>query len=308
MKKAMFILNPGSGRQNFWKDVEGVIGCLILNEIVSHVDVVYTKRQYDARNAALKLKYGQYDVVVAVGGDGTVSDVINGIIKGRSCIPVAVLPEGTSNAFAQALDLPRSKEAFCRMLRDFKTMDIDVGRMNGEYFISTLAGGMGADISYKAASDTKAIFGRKAYFFEALRSFPSQLFGSLRLYFDSEEFTAKTDTVMFYVSNAGGIAGNKRLFENGSMNDGLLNVAVFQKMNLFQFAAAFSRFLRGKPMDHPRVKCFRTKKLRIKALDSATVPINSDGEMSGILPMDVECVPKAVRIIVPKKEVSESTH
>ena len=299
MKKVMFILNPGSGRQNFWKDVEGVIGCLVLNEIVSHVDVVYTQKQYDARNAARQLKYGQYDAVVAVGGDGTVSDVINGIIKGRSRIPVAVLPEGTSNVFANALELPSDKEDFCRMLRDFKTIDIDVGKMNGEYFISTLAGGMGADISYKAASDTKAIFGRKAYFFEALRSFPGQLFKSLKLYFDSAEFTARADTVMFYISNAGGIAGNKRLFEGSSINDGLLRVVVFKKMNLFQFAHIFWSFLRGKPIDHPKVKSFCTKRLRIKNMDSSTIPINSDGEMSGILPIDVECVPKAVRIVVP---------
>lgn len=299
MKKVFFILNPGSGRQNFWKDVESVIGCLVLNEIVSHVDVVYTEKQYDARRAAQQLKYGQYDLVVAVGGDGTVNDVINGIIKGNSRIPVAVLPEGTSNAFAHALDLPSQKEEFCRMIRDFKMLSIDVGKMNGEYFVSTLAGGMGADISYKAASDTKAVFGRKAYFFEALKSFPKQFFKSIRLYYDSEEFTAKTDTVMFYISNAGGIAGNKKLFKNSTMNDGVLNVAVFQKMSLFQFALVFSSFLRGKAIDHPKVKLFQTKKIRIKNMDSATIPVNSDGEMAGVLPIDVECVPKAVRIVVP---------
>lgn len=299
MKKVIFILNPGSGRQNFWKDVEAVIGCLVLNEIVSHVDVVYTQKQYDARRAAQQLKYGQYDLVVAVGGDGTVNDVINGIIKGRSRIPVAVLPEGTSNAFAHALDLPSQKEEFCRMIRDFKTLAIDVGKMNGEYFVSTLAGGLGADISYKAASDTKAIFGKKAYFFEALKSFPKQLFRPIRLYFDSEEFTAKTNTVMFYISNAGGVAGNKRLFKNSSMNDGVLNVAVFQKMSLIEFAFVFSAFLRGKYIDHSKVKLFQTKKIRIKPMDDSMIPVNSDGEMAGILPIDVECVPKAVRIVVP---------
>ena len=301
MKKAMFILNPGSGRQDFWADVEAVIGCLILNEIVNHVDVFYTQKKYDARKAAARLKYGQYDVVVAVGGDGTVSDVINGILAGKSRIPVAVLPEGTSNAFAHALDLPSGKEDFCRMLKAFNTVDIDVGRLNGEYFISTVAGGMGADISYKAASDTKAIFGRKAYFFEGLRSFPKQWFRSHRLYFDSQEFTSKTDTMMFYISNAGGIAGNKRLFKDSTMNDGVLNVAAFQKMNPLQFAIAFSRFLQGKPVNHAKVKLFRTKRLRIKSLDDASIPINADGEMSGMLPIEVECVPKAVRIVIPDR-------
>lgn len=299
MKKAMFVLNPESGNQNFWSEVEDIIGCLILNEIVNHVDVTYTAKQYDAKKATESLKYGQYDVVVAVGGDGTINDVVNGIVKSRSKIPLAILPVGTSNAFATALGLPSSKAEFCRMLRGFKTKDIDVGKINGQYFISTAAGGIGADISYKAASDTKAIFGKKAYYFEALKSFPKQIFKSIKLYFDSEEFTAKTDTIMFYISNAGGIAGNKQLHADSGMNDGLLNVAVFQKMPVFAFAGAFWDFLRGKPVDHPKVRCFRTKKIRIQNLDASPIPVNFDGEMFGTLPIEVSCVPKAVRIVIP---------
>lgn len=299
MKKAMFVLNPESGNQNFWSDVEDIIGCLVLNEIVNHVDVAYTQKQYDAKKVTETLKYGQYDVIVAVGGDGTINDVVNGVIKSHSRIPVAVLPMGTTNAFATALGLSSEKEDFCRMLRRFNTMDIDVGKINGEYFVSTVAGGMGADISYKAASGTKAIFGKKAYYFEGLKCFPRQFFKSTKLYFDSEEFTAKTDAAMFYISNAGGIAGNKLLFAEGGLNDGWLNVAVFQKMSVFAFAGTFWSFLRGKPLDHPQVKCFRTKRIRIKNMDVSSIPINFDGEMFGALPIEVSCVPKAVRIIIP---------
>ncbi|HIR00321.1 MAG TPA: diacylglycerol kinase family lipid kinase [Candidatus Scybalocola faecavium] len=301
MKKALFILNPSSGSQDFWKDVEAVIGCLVLNEIINHADVVYTEKKYDAREAARGLRRGQYDVVVAVGGDGTVSDVINGIIKGKSGIPVAVLPCGTSNAFAQALDLPFGKEDFCCMLRDFRIMDIDVGRINGEYFVGTLAGGIAGEISARAASTTKAILGKKAYFFEALRAFPKQFFQSMKLYFDSEEFTAKTDTMMFYISNAGGIAGNKRLFKNSTMNDGVLNAAVFEKTSPIKFAMDFSRFLRGKNMDRSKVRCFSTKKIKIKSLAGSGIFLAWDGDVAGSLPVEVECVSKAARIVVPNK-------
>lgn len=300
MKKALFILNPDSGTQNFWSEVESVIGCLSLNQIVSQSDVVYTEKKYDARAVAERLKYGQYDVVVAVGGDGTVSDVINGIIKSKCRIPVAVFPVGTTNGFAHALDLPFQKEEFCCMLRDFNLMDIDVGKVNDHYFVSTIGGGLGADVSYKAASATKAMFGKKAYFYEALRTFPKKIFRSMKIYYDSDEFTAKTDTVLFYISNAGGIAGNKNLFRNSTMNDGVLNVVVFQRMSVWQFSSLFWRFLRGKPIDHPKMRCFSTKKIRIRAIDDKKIPVSSDGEMAGHLPITVECVPKAVKIVVPK--------
>ena len=54
-------------------------------------------------------------------------------------------------------------------------------------------------------------------------------------------------------------------------------------------------------MNHAKVKLFRTKRLRIKSLDDASIPINADGEMSGMLPIEVECVPKAVRIVIPDR-------
>lgn len=63
MKKALFVLNPASGRQNFWNEVEGIIGCLVLNGIINQVDVAYTKQRYDARAATASLRYGQYDFI-----------------------------------------------------------------------------------------------------------------------------------------------------------------------------------------------------------------------------------------------------
>ena len=299
MKKALFIINPECGTQNFWKDVEGIIGCLTLNEIINHADVHYTRKQYDAREAARKLKPGQYDVIVAVGGDGTVSDVVNGIMLGGCHTPIAILPVGTSNVFATTLGLPLNKEDFCLMLRKFETRDIDVGRINTQYFISTVGGGLASDIGYRAASDTKAIFGKKAFLFEAMKLFPRERLKTKTLYFDSEEYTSEAETVMYYISNVGGLAGNKTLFSEADINDGRLNVAIFQKPSILLFGSLFWKFLRGQPIDHPKFKSFSTRRIKIRNMSTAPMPVIFDGEMFGTLPIEVECIPKAIKIIVP---------
>lgn len=89
--KAKFIINPSSGKQNFLKSIESVVGCLVLNQVLNQVDVVYTKQQGDALEEARKIKKGEYDFVVSVGGDGTLNDVGQRLREGRQRTPLAVI-------------------------------------------------------------------------------------------------------------------------------------------------------------------------------------------------------------------------
>jgi len=288
VKKALFVLNPASGRQNFWNEVEGIIGCLVLNGIINQVDVAYTKQRYDARAATASLRYGQYDFIVAVGGDGTVNDVVNGVIKSGSRIPLAVLSVGLENSFADSLRLPSGKEDFCQMIKAFKTVAVDIGRINGQYFINTVAGGIGTDLSYRADGETKAVLGRKAYFLEGLKTLPGQFFTSMDLYFDSEEFTGTRDTVMFSVNNS-----------RPADCDGLMEVLIFEKMPMAQFVRAIWKSSRNNHDQAPHVRRFKTKKIKIHSINDIQAPVNADGEMFGTLPLELECVPEAVEVIVP---------
>ena len=82
--KAKFIINPSSGKQNFLKSIESVVGCLVLNQVVEQIHVVYTQHEGDALREARDIGKGEYDFLVAVGGDGTIKDVVNGLMAGGS--------------------------------------------------------------------------------------------------------------------------------------------------------------------------------------------------------------------------------
>ena len=162
MKKAKFIINPSSGRQNFLKNIEGMIGKLIMDQIVNHVDVFYTEKQDDAKNEAMSMKKGEYDFVVAIGGDGTLNEVVNGVALGKNETPIAVISAGTVNDFANYLSLPQGIDEFCDLIRDFNIKEVDLGRIDGTYFMNVLAGGLLSDVGYKVPKELKAIFGKMA--------------------------------------------------------------------------------------------------------------------------------------------------
>lgn len=104
--KALFIINPSSGKQNIEATLQEIMSTLILKQITPHIDVFYTKKKDDAKHRAAALKPGEYDYVVSVGGDGTLNEVSNGLVVSQSNIPLAIISAGTVNDFATYMNLP----------------------------------------------------------------------------------------------------------------------------------------------------------------------------------------------------------
>jgi diacylglycerol kinase family enzyme len=135
--KGLFIINPSSGRQNFKENLTQIAGKLIMDQIASTIDVFYTEQKNDAKNRVAVLKKGEYDFVVAVGGDGTLNEVVNGLIISESETPLAIISSGTVNDFATYLHLPSAAEVenFCDMIRNFKLKDVDAGKIKRLLFV-----------------------------------------------------------------------------------------------------------------------------------------------------------------------------
>lgn len=302
MKKAKFIINPSSGRQNFLKNIEEIIGKLIMEQIVNHVDVFYTKKQDDAKNAAMSMKKGEYDFVVAIGGDGTLNEVINGVVLGKNETPIAVISAGTVNDFANYLSLPQEVEEFCELIREFNVKEVDLGRIDGTYFMNVLAGGLLSDVGYKVPKELKAIFGRMAYYVECVKDIPKNLFHSIPISVKTEEFSEECECLLFIVANSQSVGGFRNAAPLASVSDGLLDVLILKKVEVGQLSNLLIKLVQGDHINHPNVEYFQTKKIQIEILDDTKVVVDYDGECFGELPVTIEVAPKAVKIIVPKIE------
>ena len=205
--KGLFIINPSSGKQNIESTLREIMANLVLNQITSHIDVFYTQKKNDAKNRAAQLKPGEYDYVVSVGGDGTLNEVTNGLILSGSNTPLAIISAGTVNDFATYMKLPQTAEDFCRMIEEFQTKKVDIGKVNNEYFINVLAAGMLTDIAYKVPKGKKAVLGKMAYYLEGVKEFPKQLAQNMTLSFHSKEFNDTLDIMLFLVTNSKSVGG-----------------------------------------------------------------------------------------------------
>ena len=302
MKKAKFIINPSSGRQNFLKNIEGMIGKLIMDQIVNHVDVFYTEKQDDAKNEAMSMKKGEYDFVVAIGGDGTLNEVVNGVALGKNETPIAVISAGTVNDFANYLSLPQGIDEFCDLIRDFNIKEVDLGRIDGTYFMNVLAGGLLSDVGYKVPKELKAIFGKMAYYVECAKDIPKNLFHSIPISVKTEEFSKECECLLFIVANSQSVGGFRNAAPLASVSDGLLDVLILKKVEVAQLSNLLLKIVQGDHINQPNVEYFQTKKIHIDILDDSKVVVDYDGECFGELPVTIEVVPKAVKIIVPKSE------
>ena len=302
MLKALFVINPSSGRQNFFENIEAIISRLIMEQTVNHIDVFYTQKQDDARNRVLMLTKGEYDFVTAIGGDGTINEVISGIADGKSEIPIAIISAGTVNDFANYLHLPGEVTAFCEMIKNFRLKKIDVGSINGKIFMNVVAGGIATDIGYNVSKEMKAIFGKAAYYVEGIKEIPKQLFSPFRLHIKSEEFTGTDEYLLFMVMNSQSVGGYKQAAPLASVSDGQLDVLLLKKVELVQITDLIIRILRGDHINHPAVQYFQTKHIEIIPEEKDSISIDYDGEYYGTLPAEIKVLEGKVNIIIPESK------
>lgn len=299
--KGLFIINPSSGKQNIESTLREIMANLVLNQITSHIDVFYTQKKNDAKNRAAQLKPGEYDYVVSVGGDGTLNEVTNGLILSGSNTPLAIISAGTVNDFATYMKLPQTAENFCRMIEEFQTKKVDIGKVNNEYFINVLAAGMLTDIAYKVPKDKKAVLGKMAYYLEGVKEFPKQLAQNMTLSFHSKEFNDTLDIMLFLVTNSKSVGGFADAAPLASVSDGYLDVLILKKMDLlFEAPDLIIKWFQGDHPKHPAIEYFQTKELSVLPTEkTAEIAIDYDGEiLEEGLPIDISIIPEALNLII----------
>lgn len=307
MKKGLFIINPSSGRQNIMSTVEEIIGKLVMKQISQTIEVFYTEKKDDAKERAKRLTENEFDFVVAVGGDGTLNEVAAGLYLSGSDIPLAVISAGTVNDFANYLNLPQNPDDFVKLIEDFCCKEVDLGKIEDEYFINVVAGGMLTDIAYKVPKDKKAVMGKMAYYTEFLLELPKQMAKSdNKLRIESEEYNEETDSIVFLITNTKCVGGVSKAAPLASVSDGLLDVMVLKRISPFSTPDALIKFIQGEHHKHPDIEYFQTKKLHIDLLEGEDIAIDYDGELldeplSKTNSIDISIVEKALLVLVPEE-------
>ncbi|MNR87429.1 Diacylglycerol kinase [compost metagenome] len=242
-----------------------------------------------------------FDAVIVAGGDGTLHHVANGLAGSRTAL--GILPCGTANDLARTLGLPLEPDAALASLRDARPRSIDLGCLNGHYFLNVAALGVSADVSTSVTPAQKRRLGQWAYTWNAVRRlFMPQ---RLALEFKTPQSTHRLEVYQLSIGNGPSFGGGWRISEEATVHDRLLDVVAIEPMGLM---ALLDRLLfrRGGMAERISTHSFRLPECRIEL--KGPVPLNLDGEPFTLLPpLEFQVVPDALQVLMPSEKPAPET-
>jgi diacylglycerol kinase (ATP) len=284
--KILVILNPAA-RGERAKALREKIASLS-----HHVVVRSTSSPGDARDLAARAVSQGYGTIVAAGGDGTINEVVNGI--GGADVQFGILPVGTMNVFAAELGIPQNNlpkawqviEAGCSRL-------VDLPQANHEYFVQLAGVGLDAEVVRQTTPDSKKVLGPMSYLLTlaqvAARQPPKILIEPV------DGATREGSFVL--VGNGRFYGGPFVVFNDARLDDGLLDVLVFQNQSHWDLIRYFQAIAFGNHPALPDVEYFQSRGLRLTSLEP--VPVEIDGELIGSLPYEFGFSNGKLRVLVP---------
>ena len=210
------------------------------------VEVRVTWEGGDATRFASQAALAGVDLVIAGGGDGTVNEVVAGLLnaagESRPSASMGILPLGTANDLARACDIPLDPFEALRLAVSGTANDVDVGRANGRSFMNVATGGFGTQVTVATPNDLKKILGSAAYFLTGVSHFSSIRPARGRL--SGPGLTWEGAFLVLGVGNGRQAGGGHQLCPQALLNDGLLDVRVLPQLPTEEIPAALSALLR----------------------------------------------------------------
>ncbi|MCL7453052.1 MAG: diacylglycerol kinase family lipid kinase [Anaerolineae bacterium] len=293
-KHIQVIINPAAGQP------EPILPVLntVFQEAGVEWEVAVTQELGDGTRLAEEAVRAGADVVAAYGGDGTVMEVVNGLIG--SDVTLGILPGGTGNVLSVELEIPQTLEEAAKLIcaAEPAIRRLDLGKCGERYFLLRLSTGFSARQIGMASREMRDQYGRLAYLIAALRALPAAKPIHFRLTLDDEQESFEGMTCI--VANAGsvGISGIS-LASKIRIDDGMLDLLAVQDLNL-EALSSLAASIADLPSEATDLNHWQARRITIDC-DPAQ-PVVADGEDVGTTPVTVEVVPQAIPVIVPVRE------
>ena len=296
-QRAKVIVNPTSGArsaQRKWPRIKS-----LLEDVGLNFDSVLTQEPMQATELAREAATQGYDLVVVVGGDGTINEVINGLMgpDGKAKADLGVIRTGTANDSARNLDLPTSLLKNCRRMVSPERTEVDIGiveflregRARQRFFLNDAGAGFDADLMEEAKKTVLPLGPKGPYVGAFLKMAPTYDPKDFTLSFRDRQEARRAYTVL--VSN-GRYAGSILFDPGADMSDGQFEVIALDPPTLLRsLAETYLALLNG----YPKIDYVRTDTLRMDS--SQRVSVQADGEVVGELPAQFRVLPRALRVV-----------
>lgn len=285
----VFIVNPfsGLGKQ---KDIERYVDKNLDKEKFS-AKVIYTEAPQHARLLSEQAVADDYDVIVAVGGDGTINEIAHPLIGSDKFL--AIVPSGSGNGLARHLQIPLDPERAIGIINHLKSKSIDTVEINNQFFVSIAGVGFDAKVAQKYAGQKHRGFMK--YFQITLQEYLRYRPKKFSLIVDGQKITRKALFISF--ANSDQFGYNTTIAPNAKIDDGLIDICIMKKIPFWKTGLLIPLLLTRKIDRSPYLEIIRANVVEIKQKKKI---INLDGEpvkMSKHLHIQVN--PQSLKVIVP---------
>lgn len=306
--KPLVILNPRSGGGKTGR-VEKELRATIVRTM-GEAEFVMTERAGHGRELGEEAAHAGHPIIVAVGGDGTISEVADGIVRSgkAAATSLGIVGQGTGGDFRKSLDIPHRLDAYLDRLKKRDTRAIDIGQLHytgksGErirtHFINILSVGMGGLVDEYVADANRALGGTVAYFAASAKALLNAKLGQLRCTFDNEPEARSFDTFMLAVCNGQYFGSGMHVAPMADIADGKLDVVSFKATSKVAFAAQSRGVYGGTHLLNGHAIHARASKLTITLAneDAADVfLLDIDGESRAGFPLEIETLAGALNV------------
>ena len=296
-KKMLFIYNPRSGKGTIKSKLMDILDLFI--KAGYRVEVHPTQGYLDAMKIT-KDCAGEFDLLACSGGDGTLDEVVSGLMQGGHQTPIGYIPSGSTNDFANSLHISKNMLRAANDIIYGDMLSFDVGEFNKDTFVYIAAFGLFTDVAYETNQDLKNILGHMAYILEGAK----RLYGiqSYQMTVEYGENIFEGDFIFGMITNSTSIGGFKNLSgKNVKMDDGLFEAMFVRKprkaLELQEIVAA----LLMAEDDTDLIESFKTNHISIQGKEE--IPWTLDGEYGGDhQEVEIKNRKQAARIAVPAKQ------
>ncbi len=298
MRNAYLIFNPVAGQGNADQDLATIRSIL---EPTIDLEIHITTEKLDADQLAIHGVQKGASAIISCGGDGTVSAVTTALIG--TGIPLGVIPRGTANAFANALDLPMTIEAACQTILAGGTRVIDAATCNDKPMVLLAGIGFEAETIDRADRELKNKFGLLAYILAGIEQL--QQLEHFQATIETEDKIINVTASAITVANA---APPTSILAQGSAgvvcDDGLLDITIIAPANKTGAIAVsydlLASALKGDATTRSDIGYLRSRKLTITTEPPQKIVV--DGEVMGTTPITIECIPNSLIVFAPQTE------
>ena len=302
VKRARIIYNPTSGREAILLDLAKIMQ--IYEEAGYETSAFATTPKPDsAKKEATRAAKEGFDLIVAAGGDGTINEVINGISGLRKRPKMAILPAGTTNDYARALNIPRGNliEA-AEVINEKQTIKMDIGQAGKKYFMNIAAIGSLTEITYTVPRALKKTIGYFAYLTQGAEAITRIKNVPVKIKHDKGEFIDNASLIFLALTNS--IGGFEKIVPDAKLDDGYFSLLIVRKANTAELLRLATKALTGKHINDPLVEYVKTKKVIITPLTKDDMKVNLDGDLGGTAPVTMVNLKRHIEFIANLKKTA----